>query len=116
MPSHVPNVDQLDVCGESEGGSTDSDYAEDSEVSEADSKESEEDIQSPSRTESRSKHHHDPVATPRKTLLSSTRNVKRDRAATTESAEKPAKQRKPDAPKTWKALPRMRIAMPVTST
>ncbi|KAI4997998.1 hypothetical protein ZWY2020_053340 [Hordeum vulgare] len=109
MHSPVPNGDQLDVGGESKGGSTDNDYVEDSKGSEDDSEESEEEIQSPPRTEFRSKHHHDPAATPSKTLASSTRNVKRDQAATTESAEKAAKQPKPDAPKPRKALPRMRI-------
>ncbi|XP_044960735.1 uncharacterized protein LOC123411834 isoform X2 [Hordeum vulgare subsp. vulgare] len=59
---------------------------------------------------------HDPVATPSNTLVSSTRNVKRDRAVATGSAEKAAKQPKPDAPKPRKALPQMRIAVPVAST
>ncbi|KAE8780155.1 hypothetical protein D1007_46750 [Hordeum vulgare] len=44
------------------------------------------------------------------------RNVKRDRAAATDSAKKAAKQPKPDAPKLHKALPQMRIAVPIAST
>uniref|UniRef100_A0A8I6X1Z3 Uncharacterized protein n=1 Tax=Hordeum vulgare subsp. vulgare TaxID=112509 RepID=A0A8I6X1Z3_HORVV len=116
MHSPMPNGDQLDVGGESEGGSINIDYAEDSEGSEDDSEESEEEIQPPPRTESRSKHHHDLVATPSKTLVSSTRNVKRDRAAATESAEKAAKQPKSDAPKPRKALSQMRIVVRVAST
>ncbi|KAI4977955.1 hypothetical protein ZWY2020_014509 [Hordeum vulgare] len=115
MHSPVPNGDQLDVGAEREGGSADSDYAEDNEGSKDDLEESEEEIESPPCTESRSKHRHDPAATPSKTLVSSTRNVKRDRAATTELAEKAAKQPKPHAPKPRKAIPRMRIAMPVSS-
>ncbi|KAI5021535.1 hypothetical protein ZWY2020_058265 [Hordeum vulgare] len=109
MHTPMPNGDQLDVGGESKGGSADNDYAEDSEGSEDDSEESEEEIQPPPRPESQSKHRHDPTATPSKILVSSTRNMKHDRAATTESVEKAAKQPKPDAPKPWKALPRMRI-------
>ncbi|KAI4979952.1 hypothetical protein ZWY2020_016705 [Hordeum vulgare] len=106
----MPNGAQLDVRGESEGGSVDNDYAEDNEGSEGDSGESEEENQSPPRPESRSKHHHDPVATPSKTLVYNTRNVKHDRAVTTETAENVAKQPKPGAPKPRKALPLMRIA------
>ncbi|KAI4987810.1 hypothetical protein ZWY2020_028568 [Hordeum vulgare] len=99
----------LDIGGESEGGSANNDYAEDSKGSEDDSEESEEEIESPPHIESRSKHHHDTAATPSKTLASSTRDVKRDRAATSELAEKAAKQPNPDAPKPRKALSRMRI-------
>ncbi|KAI4991381.1 hypothetical protein ZWY2020_039752 [Hordeum vulgare] len=109
MHSPVPNEALLDVGGESEGGSTDIDSAEDSEGSEDDSEESEEEIQSPLCTEPRSKKHHDPGASPSKTLAYSTRNVKHDRVAASESAENLAKQPKPDAPKPRKALHRMRI-------
>ncbi|KAI4972862.1 hypothetical protein ZWY2020_003787, partial [Hordeum vulgare] len=109
MHSPMSNRDQVDVGGESEGGSADIDYVEDSEGSEDDSEESEEEIQSPPCIDSRSKHCHDPAATPRKTLVSSTRNVKHDRVATTESAEKATKQPKPNAPKPRKVVPRMRI-------
>ncbi|XP_044972476.1 uncharacterized protein LOC123439929 [Hordeum vulgare subsp. vulgare] len=116
MHSPVPNMDQLDVGRESEGGSVDNDYGEDIEGSKDDSEESEEENQSPLRPESRSKHRHDLATTPSKTLVSSTRNVKHDRAATTESAEKTAKQLKTNAPKPRKALPRMRIVVPVAST
>lgn len=45
----------------------------------------------------------------------SSRNVKRDRAVATDSAKKAAKQPKPDVPKPQKALPRMRIVVPVAS-
>ena len=45
MHSPVPNGDQLNVSGESEGGSINNDYAEDSEGSEDDSGESEEENQ-----------------------------------------------------------------------
>ncbi|KAI4978033.1 hypothetical protein ZWY2020_014587 [Hordeum vulgare] len=110
MHSLVPNGAHLDIGGESKGGSIDSDYDEDNEGSEDDSGESEEENQSPPCPESRYKHRHDPVSTPSKTLVSSTRNVKRDRAVATEYAEKAAKQPKPDAPKPRKTLPRMKIS------
>lgn len=105
MHSAVPNEDQLDVSGESKGGKVDNDYADDSEGSKDDSEESEEEIQTPPRTESRPKHHHDLTTTPSKSLVSRTRNVKHDQAAATESAEKAAKQPKPHVPKPRKALP-----------
>ncbi|KAI4984200.1 hypothetical protein ZWY2020_046572 [Hordeum vulgare] len=116
MYSPVSNGEQVDASGESEGGSADSDYTEDIEGSDYDSEEIEEEVQSPPCNESRSKHSQDPAATPSKTLVSNTRNVKRDRAATTESAEKAAKHPKPDAPKTRKALPQMRINVSVLET
>ncbi|KAI4980669.1 hypothetical protein ZWY2020_021154 [Hordeum vulgare] len=109
MYSPMPNGENLDAGGENEGGSTDSDYAKESEGSEDDSEESEEELQSPPYNETRSKHRQDPAAIPSKTLVSSTRNVKRDRTVTTESAEKAAKQPKPNAPKPRKALPEMRL-------
>ena len=59
MYSPLPNAEQIDVGGESKGGSTDSDYAEDNEDSKDDLEESEEKIQSPPRDEPRSKHRHD---------------------------------------------------------
>ncbi|KAI4983741.1 hypothetical protein ZWY2020_025607 [Hordeum vulgare] len=114
LHSPVPNGDEFDIGGESEGGSIDSDYVDDSEESEDDLDDSEELKQSLPRLELRSKHRHDPMTSPSKTLASSSRNVKCDRAVATDFEEKAAKQPKPDAPKPQKALPRMRIVVPVT--
>ncbi|XP_044952205.1 uncharacterized protein LOC123402355 isoform X2 [Hordeum vulgare subsp. vulgare] len=115
LHSPVPNMEQFDLGAESEGGSAESEYVVDSEESEDASDGSEEEEQPPPCREPRSKQRHDPVAAPSKTVTSSSRNVKRDRAAATDSVEKAAKQPKPDAPKLRKALPRMRIVLTVTS-
>ncbi|KAI5016277.1 hypothetical protein ZWY2020_006128 [Hordeum vulgare] len=116
MHSPIPNRDQFEIGGESEGGSVESDYADDSEERKDDSGDSEEENQSLPRPESWSKHRHDPKDAPSKTLASISRNMKRDRAVATDSAEKCAKQPKPGVPKSRKALPRMRIVVPVAST
>jgi hypothetical protein len=119
MYSPVPNGEQPEDGEESAGDSVDVDYADDSEGSDDDLEEIEEgevEAQAPSRIERRTKQREDPEAAPSKTLVSSTRNPKRDRAATSGSTEKAAKQPKPDAPKPRKALPRIKIAVPVAST
>ena len=115
MYSPVPNGEQPDDEEGSTGGSADLDYVEDSEGSGDDPEGSEEEIQFPLRTEHHSKQRQDPAAIPSRTLASSTRNPKRDCAATSESTEKAAKQHRSDAPKPRKALPRMKIAVPVAS-
>ena len=108
LHSLVPNGEQFDLGVESEGGSAESDYADDSEGGEKEN-------HSPPRHEPRSKQRHDPAAAPRKMVASSSRNMKCDRAAATDSAEKATKQPKPDVPKLQKAFPRMRIVVPVAS-
>lgn len=118
MYSPVPNGGRSwhDGGEESAGGSVDTDYADDGEGGDDDSEESEEDVPSPPRTEQRSKQRQDPAALPSKTLASRTRNPKRDRAATSESTEKVAKQPNSAPPKPRKALPRMKIIVSVAST
>ncbi|KAE8782885.1 putative pentatricopeptide repeat-containing protein [Hordeum vulgare] len=78
--SPVPNGEQFDIGGESEGDNVDNDYADGSEESADDSDDSEEENMSPPRPEPRSRQRHDPTAAPSKTLASSSRNVRRDRA------------------------------------
>ncbi|KAI4973058.1 hypothetical protein ZWY2020_015047 [Hordeum vulgare] len=113
--SPVPNGEQLDFGGESEGGSADSEYADDSEESEDASEDNEEEEQSPPHREPRTKQRHDPSTAPSKIVASSSRTMKRDRAVAPDSAETNGKQPKSDALKLRKALPRMRIAVPVAS-
>ncbi|KAI4996189.1 hypothetical protein ZWY2020_046780, partial [Hordeum vulgare] len=115
LHSPVPNGEQFNLGGESEGGSVDSEYVDDSEESEDASEDSEEEEQSPPHREPQTKQRHDPSAAPNKTIASSRRSVKRDRAVAPDSPEKVAKQPKPDALKLRKALPRMRIVVPVAS-
>ena len=116
MYSPVPNGEQPEDGEESAGGSADVDYADDSEGSDDDLEEIEEEVQARPRIERRTKQREDPEAAPSRTLASSTRNPKRDRAATPGLTEKAAKQPRSDTPKPRKALPRIKIAVPVAST
>lgn len=115
MYSPMPNGEQLDAGGESEGSNADSDYAEDRRGAKMTWRRVKKRFSLLHATSLDSKHRQDPASTPSKTLASSTRNVKHDRAATTESVEKVAKQPKLDAPIPRKAVPRMRIVVPVAS-
>ncbi|KAI5017563.1 hypothetical protein ZWY2020_042451 [Hordeum vulgare] len=116
MYSPVANGGQPDDGEESAGGNIVTDYGDDSEGGDDDSEESEEYVESPPRAEQRSKQHQDPATVPSRTLPSRTRNPKRDRAATYESTKKVAKQPKSALPKPRKALPHMKIGVPVAST
>ena len=116
MYSPVPNGEQPDDEEGSTGGSADVYYADDSEDSGDDLEEGKVEVQALPRIERRTKQREDPEAVPSKTLVSSTRNPKRDRAATSEPTEKVAKQPRSDAPKPRKALPLMKITVLVTST
>ena len=116
MYSPVPNGEQPDNEEGSADGSADVDYADDSKGSDDDLEEGEVEAQAPLRIERRTKQREDPEAAPSKTLASSTRNPKHDRATTPRLTEKAAKQPRLDAPKPRKALPRIKIAVPVAST
>jgi hypothetical protein len=115
MISPVPNGEQLKDGEVRAGSSADVDIVENSEGSNDDSEESEDEVQSP-HSERRSKRGQDPEAVPSKTVASSTRNMKHGWAAMPESTEKATKQPRYDAPKPRKALPRMKIQVPVAST
>ncbi|KAI5008426.1 hypothetical protein ZWY2020_009474 [Hordeum vulgare] len=109
MYSPVPNGEQPDEGEESAHDSANVDFAEDIEGGDDDSEESEEEVRSPARIEHQPKQREDPAAVPSRTLASSTRNSKPERAATSESTKKAAKRPRSDAPKPRKALPRMKI-------
>ncbi|KAI5016378.1 hypothetical protein ZWY2020_006229 [Hordeum vulgare] len=118
LHSSVPNGNTLDL---SEGSMEDSAETEDyvngsEETKEEESEESEEEDLSPSRPEPRTKQRHDPAGTPSKPLATSGRIAKPVRGSSGEPVELPTKVSKPSGPKPWKALPRMRIALPVAST
>ena len=115
MFSPVPNGEQILEGVESEGNSADISYAEDSEGSSEESEESE-DAESPPRTEQRTKRSQDPAANRGKAVASSAKNPKRTRTGTPDPTEKAAKQPKVATPKPRKALPRMKVAVPIIST
>jgi hypothetical protein len=117
MYSPVPNGEQNVEGVESEGDSADISYAEDSEGSDDDSEESEEvEVQPSPRTEGRSKQHQDPAIDLGRTVGSTTRSSKRNRTSTPEPTEKVAKQPKVAPAKSRKALPRIKVAVPIAST
>ena len=117
MYSPVPNGEQNVEGVESEGDSADISYAEDSEGSDDDSEESEEfEVQSPPRTEGHSKRHQDPAIDQGRTVESTTRSSKRNRTPTPDPTEKVAKQPKVTPAKPRKALPRIKVAVPIAST
>ena len=120
MISLVPNGEQLEEGEVSEDGSVDVEPADDSEGNNDEAEDSEwvtsgEDAPPALRRERRSKASQDPGAAPSKTQASSTRNTKRGRPPTPESAEKVSKQPKPNVSKPRKALPRMKIDVPIAS-
>ena len=115
MYSPVPNGEQLEEGEVSAGDSVDEGHVDDSEEEEYDSEESDDEVPSPPRHERRTKRNQDPEAVPSKTVASSTRSSKRGQVATPESTEKAAKQPKPDVPKLRKALPCIKIQVPVAS-
>jgi hypothetical protein len=119
MLSPVPNGEQLAGGVESEHGSVEGSYAEDSEEESDDSEESGEveSSQSPElRSERRSKQTHDPSAGPEKTVAPSAKTGKHTRTSTSEPTEKTAKQLKVASPKPRKALARIKVTVPVAST
>src|SRR4051812_20150191 len=103
MYSAMPNGDHVNAAEESSADSVDSEYAEDNEDGDEESKDSDYEVQPPPRSEQRSKMRQDPAANPGITLASSSGNPKLNRPATPESTEKAAKQPKPSAPKPRKA-------------
>lgn len=113
--SPVPNGEQPVEGMESDGGSADMDYADDSE-DDSEGSDGSEEVESPPRTERRSKANQDRSIGQSKVPASSGRNPKRTRTTTPVPDEKTAKQLKTAAPKPRKALPRNKVTAPIAST
>ena len=92
-----------------------SDSREMEEETKEEEEESEEQSSSPSPPEHRTKHRHDPAVPPAPPVAPSARSVKRTRGSSAEPVDQPSKVAKPSGSKPRKALPRMRIAVPVAS-
>uniref|UniRef100_A0A8I7BCW2 Uncharacterized protein n=1 Tax=Hordeum vulgare subsp. vulgare TaxID=112509 RepID=A0A8I7BCW2_HORVV len=124
------NPEEEEEEGSQEGSVESAEYVSDSgESEEEDSGEEEEDEERdspPPRPEHRSKRRHEPAvpsappasssAPPAAPVAPSVRGTKRARDAAAEPAGQSSRAPKPSGPKPWKALPRMRVAIPVTST
>ena len=115
MYSAGPNGDQLVEGMVSDGGSADMDYANDSEDDGDDSDDSEE-VESPPRTEHRTKQTQDPAASQGMVVVSTVKNQKRTRTPNPDPTEKTAKQAKAVPPKPRKAPPRIKVTVPIAST
>uniref|UniRef100_A0A8I6X5A6 Uncharacterized protein n=1 Tax=Hordeum vulgare subsp. vulgare TaxID=112509 RepID=A0A8I6X5A6_HORVV len=116
--------------GSQEGSMESAGYVSGSGESEEETSEEEEEDEEqdspPPQTEHRTKRRHEPAvpsappasssAPPTAPVVPSARSTKRVRDAATEPAGQPSKAAKPSGSKPRKALPRMRVAVPVTST
>ncbi|KAI4996725.1 hypothetical protein ZWY2020_052067 [Hordeum vulgare] len=105
--------------GSMEGSAGSAEYVSDSreteEETEEEEEESEEQSSSPSPPERQTKHRHDPVVPPAPPVGPSSRSVKRTRGSSAEPVDQPSKVAKPSGSKPRKALPWMRIDVPVAS-
>ena len=113
MYSPMPNGEQHLGGAEREGGSADIDYPDDSD-NDSDDSDDREEVESPPRSEHRSKQSQDPAADHGKAAASSVKTQKCTRK-TPEPSEKVAKQAKVIPPKPRKALPRIKVVVPVAS-
>uniref|UniRef100_A0A8I6XHQ5 Uncharacterized protein n=1 Tax=Hordeum vulgare subsp. vulgare TaxID=112509 RepID=A0A8I6XHQ5_HORVV len=116
--------------GSQEGSVESAEYVSDSGESEEETSEEEEEDEEqdspPPQIEHRTKRRHEPAvpsappasssAPPTAPMVPSARSTKRVRDAVAEPAGQPSKAAKPSGSKPRKALPRMRVAVPVTST
>ena len=130
--SHVSNANpaEEEEEGSQEGSVESAEYVSDSgETEEESSEEEEEDEEQdspPSLSEHRTKRRHEPAvssappasssAPPTVPVVPSARSTKRTRDVAAEPAGQPSKVAKPSGSKPRKALPRMRVVVPVTST
>ena len=110
----VPNGEQHLGGAESEGVSAAIDYADDSDDDNDDSDDDEE-VESPPRIEQHTKQSQDPAVDHDKATTSSVRTPKRTRTSTPDPMEKTAKQAKVIPPKPRKALPRIKVTVPIAS-
>ncbi|KAI4984364.1 hypothetical protein ZWY2020_057715 [Hordeum vulgare] len=104
--------------GSMEGSADSAEYVSDSgetKETEEEEEESGEQSSSPSPPEHRTKRRHDPAAPSAPPVAPSAGSVKRTRGASAEPVNQSSKVAKPSGCKPRKALPRMRIAVPVAS-
>ncbi|XBI12103.1 hypothetical protein VPH35_139019 [Triticum aestivum] len=110
----MPNGEQVQEGMESGGESADWKSDDESDEDSEDSSSSEE-VDSPPRSEKRSKQSHDLAGGCDKAALPSTQDSKRTRTSTPDPSEKAAKQPKVAPTKPRKALPKIKVDVPVAS-
>ena len=101
--------------GEASGGESADWKSEDESDDDDDDSSSGEEVDSPPHSERRSKQMHDPTGGRGKAVASSAQVLKRTRTSTPEPTEKAPKQPKVGPAKTRKALPKIKVDVPVAS-
>ena len=107
----MPNGEQ-DHEGEASRGESGDWKSNDKDGEESEDSSDGEEVDSPPRTERRSKQTHDPMSICGKAVA---QTLKHTRTSSPVSTEKAPKQPKIAAPKPWKTLPKINIDVPITS-
>ena len=112
----MPNWEQeQDPEGDASGGDSGEWHSDGDEDEESDGPSDEEEVDSPPRRERRSKLTHDPASARDKATVKTGQSSKRPRTSSSAPTEKAPKQSKVVPQKTRKALPRIKIDIPVAS-
>ncbi|KAM3274628.1 hypothetical protein ACQJBY_043583 [Aegilops geniculata] len=112
----MPNGEQeQDPEGEASGGENGEWHSDGGEDDESDDSSDGEEVDSPPRTERRSKHSHDPVSIRGKATAPTGQTSKRPRTSSLAPTEKVLKQSKVEASKSRKTLHKIKIDIPVAS-
>ena len=112
----MPNGEQeQDPEGEASGGESGEWHSDGEGDEESSDLSDEEEVDSPPRRERRSKHTHDPASIRDKATAQTGQSSKRPRTSSPAPTEKAPKQSKVVMQKTRKALPRIKIDIPVAS-
>ena len=112
----MPNGEQeQDPEGEASGGESGEWHSDGEGNEESDDPSDEEEVESPPRRERRSKLTHDPASARDKATVQTGQSSKRPRTSSPAPTEKAPKQFKVVVPKTRKALPRIKIDIPIAS-
>ena len=112
----MPNGErEQDPKGDESGGESGEWHSHEEEDEESDDPSDEEEVDSPPRRERRSKLTHDPASARDKVAVQTGQSSKRPRTSSPAPTEKALKQSKVVPQKTRKALPRIKIDIPVAS-
>ena len=110
----MPNGEQ-EPEGEASGGESGEWHSDEGEDDESDDSGDSEEVDSPPRTERRSKHLHDPASIRGKATARTGQTSKRPRTSSPVPTEKAPKQSKVTPSKPRKALPKIKVVVPIAS-
>ena len=112
----MPNGEQeQDLEGEASGGESGEWHSDDEEDEDSDNPSDEEEVNSPPRRERRSKLSHDPASACGKATVQTGQSSKHPRTSSPAPTEKASKQPKAMPSKPQKALPKIKVAIPIAS-